>query len=109
MGNQEGSNPIIKETKTESGDYELQINLEKHRIIIHNRYEWVHILNDGLQAVWFLIGSVFFFYSALEEAAIWLFVIGSAQMAIRPIIRVAHKIHRKEIETKMKDNVNSTH
>ncbi|HEU5139160.1 MAG TPA: YrhK family protein [Bacillales bacterium] len=105
MANQKESNPIIKETRTQDGDYELQINLEKHRIVIHNRYEWIHILNDGLQAIWFLIGSVFFFYSSLQEAAIWLFVIGSAQMAIRPIIRIAHKVHRKEIETKIK-NIN---
>lgn len=95
--------PFLKEIKTDKGDYELQINLEKHRIVIHNRYEWIHIINDGMQALEFLIGSIFFFYSSLENMAIWLFVIGSAQMAIRPIIRIAHKLHRREIETQIRD------
>lgn len=103
MKDHDDSETFFQETETKSGDYELLINLQKHRIVIHNRYEWIHIINDGMQAMWFLIGSIFFFYSSLETLAIWLFVIGSAQMAIRPIIRISHKLHRQEIETQIKN------
>lgn len=102
MKDQEG---FFQEVETKDGDYELLINLQHHRIVIHNRYEWIHIINDGLQAIWFLIGSIFFFYSSLQDAAIWLFVIGSAQMAVRPIIRIIHKMHRVEVESTIKKKV----
>lgn len=36
----------------------------------------------------------------MQEAGTWLFVIGSAQMMVRPVIRIAHKIHVGEIETR---------
>ncbi|MFD2752206.1 YrhK family protein [Virgibacillus siamensis] len=51
----------------------------------------------------YFVGSFLFYYKSLEELAITLFIIGSAQMAIGLIIRLAHKIHKKEIETKLTD------
>ncbi|TCP28764.1 YrhK-like protein [Scopulibacillus darangshiensis] len=68
----------------------------KRQFKVHQRYEWFHILNDVMIATWFLIGSFFFFYESLVEAGTWLFVIGSAQMLIRPAIRIAHKLHVKD-------------
>lgn len=87
-------------TGVEQQDYRLNLNFDEHKIIIHHRYEWIHILNDIIIAVWFFIGSIFFFYSSLTDAGTWLFVIGSGQMMVRPVIRIAHKIHVGEIETR---------
>lgn len=83
-----------------NADPDLIISLEKHRLIIQHRYEVLHILNDIAIAIWFLIGSIFFLFSDLVTSGTWLFVIGSAQMLIRPVIRIAHKIHLRDTGAK---------
>ncbi|WP_080437532.1 MULTISPECIES: YrhK family protein [Yersiniaceae] len=44
-------------------------------------------------AVWFLIGSIFFFYDSLMTGGTWLFVAGSLQLLLRPVITLAELIH----------------
>lgn len=83
--------PYIRVDNGPSKDVEVTFGRE--RLIIHRRYETASILNDFLVAIWFLIGSIFFFYPADTKAGTWLFVIGSAQLLIRPCIRLAHNIH----------------
>jgi hypothetical protein len=61
--------------------------------MIHELYEWGHILNDALAATLFLIGSIFFLYEDLTHAGTWLFIFGSAQLAVGPLIRIANKLH----------------
>lgn len=85
------------EQTKEDNDY------KKRQLVLHHRYEWWHIINDVLIAVWFLIGSFFFFSESLTYFGTWLFVLGSLQMLIRPSLRIAHKLHVKDIET---DNIN---
>lgn len=82
-----------------TGDEAFEIDFEQRRVILHHRYEWAHILNDMLLAGWFLTGSIFFFYARLKTAGTWLFVFGSAQMMIGPLIRIAHKLHTRALET----------
>lgn len=89
-----------EESELNRGDHTVTVTFEKHRLILHHRYEWLHIINDIIIAIWFFIGSIFFFYASMQEAGTWLFVIGSAQMMLRPIIRITHKIHVGEIETR---------
>jgi len=72
-------------------------NARQHERRIHERYEWLHILNDLLISLYFLVGSIFFFYARLQEAGIWLFVLGSAQMAVGPLIRTLNKLHVRNI------------
>lgn len=62
---------------------------------IYEWYEWGHIANDAVTAMLFLLGSIFFLYPDMERAGVWLFILGSAQMAIGPIIRTANKIHER--------------
>lgn len=71
----------------------LTFTFGHEEMIIRRRYEVLSILNDLLIGLWFLIGSLLFFSPAMETAAIWLFVIGSAQLLIRPAIRLAQHIH----------------
>ncbi|GGH86805.1 hypothetical protein JOD43_003640 [Pullulanibacillus pueri] len=82
-----------------SADRTLSFEWEHHKIIIHHRYQWLHIINDIVIGLWFLVGSFLFFFEAYQKAGTYLFVIGSAQMLIRPLIRIAHKLHVGEIET----------
>ena len=68
-----------------------------HERRTHETYEWIHIVNDFLIAFWFVVGSIFFFYSSLTYYGIWLFLIGSCQMLLGPIIRVFNKLHVRNI------------
>ncbi|AUW32443.1 hypothetical protein A5904_05185 [Acidithiobacillus caldus] len=82
--------------KTEDNVLDLHLgNVDE--LIINQRYETLSIVNDFLIGVLFLVGSCFFFYASTENAGVWLFVIGSAQLLIRPTIRLAHNVHIKKI------------
>ena len=71
----------------------VNIDYEKHRTVIEQRYEWVHILNDFLLGAWFLAGSIFFFFDHLMVIGMWCFTLGSAQILIGPVIQIIHKLH----------------
>ncbi|MBU2753857.1 hypothetical protein HFU84_07155 [Acidithiobacillus sp. CV18-2] len=87
-----------------SEENELDLHLGKNdELVINQRYETLSIVNDFLIGVLFLVGSVFFFYASTENAGVWLFVIGSAQLLIRPTIRLAHNVHLKRIGGKRWD------
>lgn len=71
----------------------LTLTLGTEQLIIRRRYEVASKLNDIMIGLWFVIGSCFFFYPALQNAAAWLFLLGSIQLLIRPVIRIAKDIH----------------
>jgi len=64
---------------------------------VHEIYEWLHIANDFLISLYFLVGSIFFFYPDMTDTGTWLFVLGSAQMLIGPLIRTLNKLHVRHI------------
>jgi hypothetical protein len=81
-------------------DKPIIVTIGHEEIMIRRRYEFAGIANDFLIALWFLIGSVMFMYPLfmyplLEVPGVWLFIIGSFQMLIRPTIRLAGHIHLK--------------
>lgn len=59
---------------------EAEIDLGSDHIIIERRYRALGALNDLLIAVWFLIGSIFFFYDSLMTGGTWLFLAGSIHL-----------------------------
>lgn len=71
----------------------LTLDLGPEQLVVNRRYEVASMLNDILTGLWFVVGSVFFFYDALQTAAIWLFLIGSTELLIRPILRIARDVH----------------
>jgi len=87
----------ITSRKEPDGDEDLAIHVGREELVIRRRYQTISILNDLLIGIWFLIGSVAFFYPRWEDAGIWLFVVGSAQLIVRPMIRLAHRIHLQHI------------
>ena len=72
---------------------DLSIHVGHEQIVIEKRYEVVSIVNDFMIGLWFLVGSVLFFWQDTTYDGTWLFVIGSAQLIIRPAIRLARHIH----------------
>ncbi len=62
-------------------------------------YEWVHIGIGLFGNLLFFVGSVFFIWSLLEPAGVWLFIIGSFAMLIgslgEAVIRWERRIARR--------------
>ncbi|MDL4842175.1 YrhK family protein [Aquibacillus rhizosphaerae] len=73
-------------------DY-LEIRFGKYDLFFKKPYQILYNINDFLISLWFLIGSIFFFYESWKTIGIWFFVIGSAQLSVRPMIRIIHSIH----------------
>lgn len=71
----------------------LVLTFGHEELVIRQRYEVLSIINDILIGVWFLIGSVFFFYPSLTPTGTWLFVVGSIELLIRPVIRLSRRLH----------------
>lgn len=82
------------DTTTHAHSTEI-VHIGHDELIVRDRYEVISILNDILIGVWFIIGSIFFLFGSLAEAGTWLFIIGSLEMLIRPVIRLARRIHLK--------------
>jgi YrhK-like protein len=76
---------------------EFTIRLGQRELRIRRQYETASIINDFLIALWFTLGSIFILFHELETEGIWLFIIGSAQLLIRPTIRLAHRVHLRSI------------
>jgi len=71
--------------------WELRIGHEG--LVLRKRYEILSIVNDILVAVWFVIGSILFFFASTATAGIWLFLLGSIELLIRPLIRLTRRVH----------------
>lgn len=79
------------------GASSLTIRIGPQELVIRHRYEAASIVNDVLIGLWFLIGSVFFFFDSLTRAGTVLFVIGSVEMLIRPVVRLARHLHLQRL------------
>ena len=71
----------------------LTLTLGPEQLVIYHRYEVASKLNDIMIGLWFVIGSILFFYPTLAKPAIWCFLAGSIQLLIRPGIRIAKDVH----------------
>ncbi|MGH8126968.1 MAG: YrhK family protein [Gammaproteobacteria bacterium] len=71
----------------------LTWNFGPEQLVVNRRYEVASMLNDLMTGMWFVVGSIFFFYASLQTPAVWLFLLGSIQLLIRPIIRIAKDVH----------------
>ncbi|WP_370591111.1 YrhK family protein [Saccharopolyspora montiporae] len=76
------------------------LHIGHHELLIRQRYEVISIANDLLIGTWFVIGSFFFFSEALTYAGTWLFVLGSIEMLIRPLIRLTRRLHLRSFRTR---------
>ncbi|WP_147107237.1 YrhK family protein [Nesterenkonia populi] len=77
----------------EPKDKDLTLHIGHEELTIRQRYEVASIINDILIAVWFIIGSILFFSDSTATAGTWLFLLGSVQLLIRPVIRLARRVH----------------
>lgn len=75
----------------------LTFRVGREELVIRQRYEIVSILNDALIALWFIAGSIMFFFAAWETTGTWCFLAGSVELLIRPLIRLSRQIHLKRL------------
>lgn len=78
-------------------DRPLIFRVGHDELVIRRRYEALSIVNDILIGLWFVVGSVLFFSPASTTAGTWLFLAGSLQLLIRPVIRLARNLHVQRI------------
>lgn len=76
----------------------LLIRIGDDELVIRHRYEVASIINDIMIAVWFAIGSVFFFFEWLTFTGTILFLLGSVQLMIRPVIRLRRLVHLRKMQ-----------
>lgn len=74
-------------------DRPIVLHLGREELVIRHRYETISIANDLLIGTLFLVGSFFFFSPSLTQIGTWLFVAGSIEMLIRPVIRLTRRVH----------------
>jgi hypothetical protein len=67
----------------------LKIDFGHQELVIRRRYEALSIGNDALIALWFLVGSILFFWEDTATAATWCFLLGSIEFLVRPAIRLS--------------------
>ncbi|MED3879877.1 YrhK family protein [Priestia megaterium] len=53
----------------------------------------MNTINDFLIGICFLIGSILFFYDSLKNIGVWLFILESVQLLIRPTVQLVHDFH----------------
>lgn len=87
-----------------SNNNRMELDLGQKHIITQRRYEALGAINDFLIAVWFLIGSFFFLSDSLVESGTWLFIVGSAQLLIKPVLKLISLIHVGKIYKSNKNN-----
>ncbi len=74
------------------------LTLGHRELVIHQRYEVLSMFNDFMLGIWFTVGSFCFFYQgAVQTVGVWLFVIGSIQLLLRPAIRLHRYIYFKRL------------
>lgn len=88
---------------------EIEFSSKNHELFIRNRYKFYYNINDVLIAVWFILGSVLFFWKETETIAIWFFLFGSVELLVRPLMRIFSEIHLKNIRGKAGSGDNSGH
>ncbi|WP_328856513.1 YrhK family protein [Williamsia herbipolensis] len=76
---------------------ELTFTIGREELVIRQRWEVVSIVNDILVAIWFIAGSILFFGESTTYAGTWLFLAGSVELLIRPVIRLARRVHLQRL------------
>lgn len=72
---------------------DLNLQVGRFEVFFKQQYTILYNLNDVLMGLWFFIGSICFYWESTKTLGVTLFVLGSAQMIIRPLIRIIHRIH----------------
>ncbi|MCZ4580378.1 YrhK family protein [Gordonia amicalis] len=76
---------------------DLTVTIGREELVVRQRWETASIANDALIAIWFVIGSILFFWEDTTLTATWFFLVGSIQFLARPVIRLRRRIHLRRL------------
>ncbi|GAA0593078.1 hypothetical protein GCM10009001_06480 [Virgibacillus siamensis] len=82
----------------------LDIHVGTFELSFSKKYRYIALINDLTLGLEFLIGSAFFLFEPLKTAGIILFIIGSAQLLARPVIKIIHAIHFSRVKKSQQEN-----
>lgn len=71
----------------------LVLTFGHEELVVRQRYEVLSIINDIFIALWFLAGSVMYFYPSWSTLGTWCFVAGSLELMVRPLLRLIRRVH----------------
>ena len=74
------------------------VRKRKEEKTVNRAYDWLSIGNDFAVGIEFLVGSVEFLPNYDSTFGVYLFIIGSTQLLIRPVINLARKIHLHKLQ-----------
>jgi hypothetical protein len=80
-----------------SHDNDLTFRLGHDEIVVRQRYETISIANDVMIALWFVAGSILFFWESTTTLATWMFLLGSLEFLARPMIRLVRRVHLQRL------------
>lgn len=73
------------------------LRLGRDELVVRQRYETLSIVNDFLIALWFIVGSILFFQPSTATAGTWMFLLGSIELVVRPVIRLTRQVHLRRL------------
>lgn len=82
---------------SDSKDDSVQLSIGSEQIVLQDRYELASVTNDIVLALWFIVGSVLFFWESTATWGTWCFLLGSVQLGIRPTIRLTRRVHLRRV------------
>ncbi|NHD18174.1 MULTISPECIES: YrhK family protein [Actinopolyspora] len=85
----------------------LVLRIGHEELSIRKRYEALSIVNDILIALWFVVGSVLFFWESTTFLGTWFFLVGSIELAIRPAIRLKRQLHLRRLHAPARSSAES--
>ena len=68
------------------------LTLGNQEIVLRQRFELLAIINDIGIFLFFTVGSIAFYWHELFNVGVTMFVIGSAQLGFRPLIRFFRRV-----------------
>jgi hypothetical protein len=75
----------------------ITLTLGNQELVLRQRFELLSIINDIGIFLFFTVGSIAFYWHELFNLGVTLFVIGSVQLGIRPLIRLARRIQLRSL------------
>ena len=76
---------------------DIRLHIGREEIVLRRRYELLSIANDIAIALFFIVGSILFFQESTTTTGTWLFLIGSVELLVRPMIRLARRVHIQRV------------
>lgn len=83
----------------------ITVTLGDRELVLRQRFELLSIINDIGICLTFTIGSVAFFWHELFNVGVTLFVVGSAELGVRPGIRLARRVQLRRVTKGMPHEV----